>query len=210
MTGTEWYQNREWDSSRAAEFLKRARRAKHRKLHYFQSQASVLLEEHIPQAALELLNELASDQPLHHRHAATHRLRAQALEALDRIPEASSAFRTALEIERRSKHEKAGVALRFGFFAVQRNLKAFYPEIESAMMEDPPLVVLPDDELMFHAFCAVLPEEKGQGQAAREHAVKALEAASKTHSGWSRHPDAGLVKNVDQAIKATLERLATG
>jgi hypothetical protein len=68
-------------------------------------------------------------------------------------------------------------------------------------------IIFPDAKYMYFAANSIILQELGQTDVARECAKKALQAASRDHSGFTRHPNAGLVKNRDKVIESRLQKI---
>src|SRR5262245_66042536 len=92
----DWFRNREWNESIAADFSTKLRRAR-RKEQYIRIQASCLAQTH-PVAALALLDQYFA-LPDKFDLATAHATRAEALLSLGRVPEALQTHEPALRME---------------------------------------------------------------------------------------------------------------
>ncbi|MEN0111493.1 MAG: hypothetical protein AAF805_12300, partial [Planctomycetota bacterium] len=77
---------------------------------------------------------------------------------------------------------------------------------------DEDTIAFPATVYVCQAVRAVIAAERGDARRARVHAIAALDAASRKHSGLSRHADVGLVGShlTDTDTHQRIERLARG
>ncbi len=92
---------------------------------------------------------------------------------------------------------------------VTKHLRNLYDEVSAVFNElvisaD---IIFPDAQYRYFAVCAIILEDSGNTDGARDCAAKALRAASMEHSGFSRHPHVGLVQNRNKEIDAKLQKM---
>ena len=214
MGQDDWYQARRWTPDNKEAFLRRARRSREHRFHYFLRQAAVLREEGLNREALELLDELRAYQPKHHWHMRTELARATLLDALGDQDGALEAFRASFELMkaamRAGSTHRTDAALEFAAFVVRHDAAALLPEVEDRLREFTPVVTTPLDAFNFSAACAYIFAAKNEHQAAAEYARRALAATERTNSGWPRHPGLGLVVSPDPATLSRLRDIERG
>jgi hypothetical protein len=69
-------------------------------------------------------------------------------------------------------------------------------------------LLLPIDQFLWYGIYALITDVRGERQAARDYAAKALHFSGLTDSGLRYHPKLGLVEAQHESLKATLRWLA--
>ena len=68
-------------------------------------------------------------------------------------------------------------------------------------------LLLPVDQFLWYGIYALITDARGEHQAAKDYAAKALHFSGLTHSGLRYHPKLGLVEARYESLKATLRWL---
>ncbi|QDH69704.1 hypothetical protein [Marilutibacter alkalisoli] len=193
MTDDRWFRNTSWDSSIASAFEEKLRRVR-RKSQYLRIQSGHLTQTH-PHVALELLDryfELGDDFD----HAQAHVDRARAYLAIGHTEDAFTSYEAALKREEEFPNLRTGayldlpyqIALSGSTHRYEQAMALLSPQAEARLM-------FAMDHFVFHATKALILASQANLVDARTHARLALEAASRDHSGFRHHPDAGLVSD---------------
>src|SRR5512140_3125999 len=200
MTTRNWFRHTTWTSDDQQDFFARLGRAtKQKRPQYLYIQAACLLETHQRrnvQAALGLLDLcLAEYAPGDDEMENLQHMRARCLEELGQTDAAIEAYRAALQARQRAPQGRSTAPLDFAYLVVRKQRKDLYAEAMEALTKSADAVILlfPDAQYRYAAACAIIAQETGEPERAKDFAAKALEAASKTSSGLSFHPGAGLV-----------------
>src|SRR5512142_1203776 len=214
MSTRNWFRHTTWTSDDQREFFARLMRAtKQKRPQYLYIQAACLLETHQRrnvQAALGLLDLCLADcAPGDDEIENLQHMRARCLEALGQNDAAIEAYRAALQARQRTPQGRSTAPLDFAYLVVRKRRRVLYAEAMDALTKyvDEVILLFPDAQYRYAAACAIIAQETGETERAKDFAAKALEAASKTNSGLSYHPDAGLVGKIDKGVDARLKRI---
>jgi len=188
----EWFRSSDWNSTIEAKFNERLGRSRD-KPQYLRIQACHLAERH-PEAALSLLDRYFLTGDKSHR-ASAFQDQATAYVALGRVEDAIQALRNALAHEREFTGVKTGAWSDFAMLVASRGLKTHFQEALGVLAENQSqsLLIFPLAKFKWHAAHALIREAHGEFGVAREHAIRALEAANAKNSGFRYHPNVGLV-----------------
>lgn len=214
MSTKDWFRHITWTDDDQRDFFARLARAhKNKRAQYLYIQAATLLESHQrgnTQAALDLLDlGLAQYEPRDDEIENLQHMRARCLEELGRTDAAIEAYRAALQARQNAPQGRSLAPLDFAYLVVREQRTDLYAEAMEALTKyvDEVILLFPDTQYRYAAACAIIAQDTGETERARDFAAKALQAASRTDSGLSYHPDAGLATNVDQGIKARLKKI---
>jgi hypothetical protein len=201
----DWFRRTSWTESEQSEFEKRLARARpHGRTQYLRIQAWTLVETgdtELVKAGLVLAERFLVQYPEDLLAAWVHVTCAEAHEKLGEVSMALASYRKAIEAERKLPNVVTNGAIGFSWLVTRRALVSLYSEAESLLLEFPTNnSIIPVHRYRYHAIRAVIAAAKGYASQAREDATLALETASATHSGISRHPTVGLVDPSDELI----------
>jgi tetratricopeptide (TPR) repeat protein len=199
----DWYRNTTWNASVEAAFEEKLGRARDKR-QYLRIQAATLASSD-PKVALRLLDRYFELAQNNFDLAMAHCNRATAFLALGRVEDAIASYEAALSREAVYPQVQTGAYLELPYLIATRQLRWFYNralDILDAGHERP---IFPVDFFRWHAARALIAAETKQSAAAREHALKALEAASLGHSGFRYHPTIGLVTDEHAAVVRKLK-----
>lgn len=213
MSRHDWYRRTSWtDSDRQAFFdrLRRTRRPDARS-QYLRIQAVTLFETHdrgLIEAAMELLGALFRDHPHALDLASAYELAGQCCEAMGRVEEAISHYRSALRRQDQHPEVLSNAGYRLGKLAVEQNRMDLYDECDQAL-EALAHQVLPWNVYLRNGIRAAIAASRGELDAARSLTVAALRAAAIRDSGLGGgRRSLGIVDEVMDPFRRQLELLA--
>jgi tetratricopeptide (TPR) repeat protein len=190
MSRDDWFRNRTWSDKIASQFEMKLKRAR-RKGQYLRIQACTLAEEH-PEAALQLLERYFA-QADRFDEAQAHVDRATAFTALGRLDDAVAAYEDALRAEARLPNLLTEAGIELPYLVAVAALTMHYDRALSVLKKSRSHVAFPVQEFKWNAAHALIAGATESLPEARESAKRALEAASKGHSGFRYHARLGLV-----------------
>jgi len=82
---------------------------------------------------------------------------------------------------------------QFAMLVAARRMQPHYEQALELLAQNQSQTIFPVDKFRWQAARALIAAEQKDGPTAREHSVKALEAAQLGHSGFRYHPKVGLV-----------------
>jgi tetratricopeptide (TPR) repeat protein len=201
---SDWFRNTTWDDAIERTFDEKLRRAR-RKEQYLRIQASTLARSR-PVVALKLLDryfELDDDFD----HAQAHVDRATALLTLGRVDEALAAYEAALAREAVFPKLQTQAYLDLPYIVATRAVRDQYRRALELLGQHESRLMFPVDHFRWHAALALISFTAGAAGSVRNHAERALEAASRDQSGFRYHPSVGLVTPQYEAVITKLESL---
>jgi tetratricopeptide (TPR) repeat protein len=187
---TDWFRNTTWNETVERNFNEKLHRAR-RKEQYLRIQASTLARSH-PEVALKLLEQyfLMSDD---FDHAQAHVDRAKALLALGRISESIASYKAALAREVEFPNLQTQAYLDLPYLIATRGIQERYAYAMQLLAEHKARLMFPIDHFRWHSAWALIAAAGQDTLAAKQHAQRALYAASLEHSGFRYHPTIGVV-----------------
>lgn len=208
-----WYQRNTWTSEDRQDFFLHFKRTKkHNRAQYLLIQA-----RHLEQAGkketilggLELLEILLNEYPEPVFLENAYSQRAKCFEDLNRLEDAVESYRLGCQARRNIPKIRGSAPLYFGMFAVRHNQTNLYSEIQAVFNEllNENDIIFPNAKYMYFATNAIIAEEYGQLELAKQCAEKALQAAAMEHSGFNRHPQVGLVEKRDEVVEKRLRKI---
>jgi len=201
MARDDWFRNTEWNSEIEAAFLVKLKRARD-KAQYLRIQACTLARKH-PAAALYLLEQYFGLGE-HFDHAQAHVDRATAHLALGSLEEAIRSYEAALATEEKRPNLKTQAYLDLPFVIATQGIRGRYQQALHILSEHKSRLMFPIDHFRWHTAHSLIYAELGNAPDAQAHAVRALEAADKEHSGFRYHPGVGLVGDSYVGIRKKL------
>jgi tetratricopeptide (TPR) repeat protein len=128
--------------------------------------------------------------------------------SLGKTDEAIRSLRKALDRERQYPNVKTTAWSEFVLVIAAQKLESHFGEALQVLTEYESDFIFPVEVFQWHAAYALIRDAQGNRQAAKEHAIKALDAAQTTHSGFRFHPQVGLVGDAYENIKDRLLQLS--
>lgn len=205
MAPKDWFRNEEWNATIEAQFFEKLRRARD-KAQYLCIQSGHLAKAH-PEAALELLKRyFALGEDFHMASAFLNE--AAAYLTLGRIDEAIRSYRKALEREREFPNLKTAAWSEYALLIATESREPDYDEVLQLLEERKSELMFPVERFKWHAANALIRAAQGHRQEAKEHAIKALDAARTDDSGFRYHPKVGLVGSTYEDLRNKLVQLS--
>jgi len=160
------------------------------KSQYLSIQAYHLTAKH-PTVALALLEKyFALGRKVDLAQAYVHQ--ANVYLACGQIENALHSFKAALAREREFPNVRASAWLEFAMLVATHEIRTHFAEVPDLLLQNKSQARFPVDRFQWHAACALITMTLDH-KAAREHSLRALEAAQMDHSGFRYHPKIGLV-----------------
>jgi hypothetical protein len=177
----DWFRNDRWDDEEQAAFFKRLARCRsdYSRAQNARIKSAGLLRSGDPKrvrGGVNLLNRILAEWPFDSELACCYWQLAEGHARLGDLDQAIESFHRCFQQERKYSGVRTGAWADFVRSAVHRRLAHLY-----------------DEALDLHAGQALILAERGALPEARRLAEKALDEARKTHSGFAKHPNLGLV-----------------
>lgn len=205
MADGDWYRNTKWNADIEAAFNWRLERSRSQKAQYLRIQGSILKDTH-PDIAIQLLGRCVEQgDEFHIAHALLDTAHAQLVQG--DVDTALDTLEAVIEQERRQPRFRTSAAYDYPF------LVAFYGRTERYQRALDELESHPGgffESMIFETETAkaLICEEQGKHELAREAARRALAAAS-VETGWvPGHPKVGLVPSGPHPLHERLKRIA--
>ncbi len=208
----DWYRRKTWTPKDREEFFAKLQRSRgaFNKAQYARIQAYELVTTRTPEAypaALELLDMILAEWPAGAELAAVHHQRAGCFLALGDVPRAVDAYQQVFQAQRACSGHLTGAPLDFGWLAVTVPLPELYDEA-LAVLDEFPYGAFPVSRYRASAIHALIFDDRGKPEKARNCARIALEEAAARHSGFRNHATLGLVETPDERVHTRLQALA--
>jgi len=194
------YRHTTWTAADQDAFRSRLQRCRSQSSQYVRIQAHYLEQAGLVAPAMQLLREYLEKFHDDYQLSMVYTQLATCHERLGEFAEAVRCLQHALAAERARPKVKTNAWLEFGRIAVEHELTNLYGDFLGLFEERSGLpgglaseAVFLAQRYLFNACLAVIYTTKGEPSRGREHAMAALVAAAATTSGFSRHPELGLV-----------------
>ena len=208
MARDDWFRNNQWDAATEARFREKLRRARD-KAQPLRIQASYLVTTY-PRTALALLDKYFALGD-HFDKAQAFLDQAEAHLALGEQEEALQSLQDALQREREFPNLRTQAWSRYALLVAEKRLEHLYDSALQVLRENPlQSHWFPVDSFRWNAAFALIADAQGLRDHAAQSATKALKFANQTHSGFSHHPDVGLVGSDYDSLKKELGRIVLG
>jgi hypothetical protein len=208
MGREDWYRNKEWNDAIEAEFRDRLSRARDRG-QYLSIQGSALTgsaDQCLVLVGLGLIDEalveFEDDRGFMKRTAYLEKVRA--LAKLGREAEILPVLRAAQQLG-----PSSDTANDFLHFVVTRKLREHYVEARRLATDAIVSEIIPSNIFEYNCKVAMIADELGDEEAARNHALWALDAFDERRSPFWRLPEFGLVQSVAVDRFLEIERIAS-
>ena len=186
----DWFRNQTWNVAVERSFNEKLRRAR-RKEQYLRIQAYTLASSR-PEVALKLLDQYFSLKD-DFDHAQAHVDRATALLALGRMDEAIVSYEAALAREVEFPNYQTQAYLDLPYLIATSGIRERYGQAMKLLERHEERLTFPIEHFKWHTARALIAAQSQDLVAAEAHALHALSAASRDHSGFRYHPAVGLV-----------------
>jgi tetratricopeptide (TPR) repeat protein len=200
MSRDDWFRNTTWSDKIASQFETKLKRAR-RKGQYIRIQACTLAEKQ-PEIALQLLARYFAQED-RFDEAQAHVDRATAFTTLGRLDDAVAAYEDALVAETRMPNLLTEAGIELPYLIAVATLTKRYDRALNVLKKSLRHVAFPVQAFKWNAAYALIAGARELPEA-REFAKRALQAASKDHSGLRYHAKLGLVS---QAHAEALRKL---
>jgi tetratricopeptide (TPR) repeat protein len=205
MAAAEWFRNEEWNPTIEEHFFKKLSRAKD-KAQYLKIQAGCLSKRY-PQVALQLLNKFFALEGNSIFRAEAFLHEAQAYLSVGAKQKAIESFQKALQREREFPNVVTNACSEYGLLVATEKISDLFDDVLKVLQGHKAVLLFPIEQFLWYGIHALITEARGEHQAAKEYAAKALHFSVLTHSGLRYHPKLGLVGAQYQNLKATLRWL---
>jgi tetratricopeptide (TPR) repeat protein len=206
MAPEKWFCNEEWTPTIEEHFFKKLRRAR-AKAQYLNIQAGRLCNKH-PQVALALLEKFFALEANSIFRADAFLHQAEAYLSLGDKQKAVESFQKALQRQREFPNVITGAWSEYGLLVATEKMSELFDDALKVLQEHRTRLLLPIDQFLWYGIYALITDVRGERQAARDYAAKALHFSGLTDSGLRYHPKLGLVEAQHESLKATLRWLA--
>jgi tetratricopeptide (TPR) repeat protein len=207
MARDDWFRHKNWDSKIEAQFFDKLHRAR-RKAQYLRVQASYLTEEH-PRVALALIEKYFALHD-HFDDAQAFVSQSDAYLSLGETDAAIQSLQRSLQREREFPNVKTQAWSNYALLIATHQLKSLYDD-GLRVLRDNHLrsTSFPVEQFLWNATHALIIHSQGKHEEAKRYALRALQFAELTKSGFQYHPDVGLVGNRYDDLKAKLRGLVS-
>lgn len=211
MGRDDWYRRTTWTPQDKAEFHARLARSRsdYNKVQYAYIQATCLRKTkraELVRAADELLDYVLLEVPDQFLLSQVYLEKAECAIFFAERQAALDWLRKALANERSFPNVKTSAHLVFALFVVRNSMKSCYDEVIKAIEENRQHRIFPAQIYQANLALAIIARDRSWMELAKGHAKTALDAAARTHSGFSRHPFVGLAEP-DKVLHKQLIRL---
>ena len=206
MSREDWFRNTEWGPRTEEHFFAKLARAKN-KAQYLRIQAYTLRNSH-PKIALKLLEQYFALGG-HFDRVQAYVDRAEAYLSLGEEERAIEAYERALARERQFPNARTEAYIDFAFLIATRCHREKYEQALDLLRKKEPSL-FPAQLFKREASIALISADLGDEDTARQHAMRALDAAAARISGLRYHPNLGLVGSRYESTRSLLRRMVSG
>ncbi len=202
MEEKDWYRKTTWSAEDKEDFFAHlSTSSAEDKRHYLRTQAHYLQNKADPpdyESALSLLEYLVRESSDITQMALALVQKARCLESLGKTEEALEAYRGAVEFSRNEHGSYTTDApLHFAIFVVGHRLLAHYNEVLESLGGTEPLLIVPLPRYMICAALALIADDTGMTDKAKEYSIHAVETIE-SHSIPRKDLDESIYQRVRQ------------
>lgn len=207
MSADDWYRRTTWTAQDQQEFFARLNRSRtsYNKAQYLRIQA-YYLQNINTQASLELLDNMITNWPEPSELPQAYLQTAECLIKLKDTNGAIEAFRNSFKSEKSKVSTQA--YLKFGLFVIENSLTSLFEESLTMLELGESITIFPKNIYEYYGIKAIIFDYHNKHEEAKESALKAIEAAQKTESGFRYHKDIGLVRDFSSIFHEKIARIA--
>ncbi|MEI8213460.1 MAG: hypothetical protein WCI02_15035 [Planctomycetota bacterium] len=208
MPTTDWYRRTTWTEVDQSEFAAKLKRARD-KPQYLRIQALHLSEAGLYSAAIDLLHQIVKEFPDASQITQSHLQLAHAYAKTDKPDLALQQFKLTLELQRKYPNWQTSVWLDYPVYVIENKIASEYVNARSVLLELnlSRSLSFPIERYRYFACLALLDENDGKLDSARQNASHAMAACDEKHSGFRYHPTVGLVGQQRDALFSRLLHL---
>jgi len=204
MGREDWYRQTTWTAADEEAFRSRLRRCRSQgtRAQCLRIQALYLEQAGLVDPAMQLLGEYLETCREGSELSMVYGQLAACHERLGNVREAVICLRSALAAEEARPNMRTHAWLEFGRIAVEHGFVDLFDDFLRLVEERGRRAgglrgetVFPVQRYLLNAYLAIIYTSRGEPSRGREHAKQALVAAAETKSGFSRHPELGLVSD---------------
>jgi tetratricopeptide (TPR) repeat protein len=202
MSRDDWFRNTRWDDQIALQFEAKLRRA-HRKGQFLRIQACSLRGTD-PLVALSLLDRYFQQEEDRIDDSLAYVDQATAFLALGRVDEAVYAYEEALKTEEKMPHTLTEAYLDLPYLISVHRMCDRYGRALELLEKHRDRLTFPVEHFMWNAAQAIIANNTGDQEKARDLAGAALKAADQDRSGFRYHPKIGLISDKHAEVLSLL------
>lgn len=208
MPTTDWYRRTTWTEVDQNEFATKLKRARD-KPQYLRIQALHLSEAGLYSAAISLLHQIVKEFPDASQITQVYLQLAHAYAKTDKPDLALQQFKLTLESQRKHPSWQTSVWLDYPTYVIENKMFTEYGNARSILSEfySSSSLSFPIERYRYFACLALLDENDGKLDSARQNASHAMAACDEKHSGFRYHPTVGLVGQKCDSLSSRLLHL---
>ena len=207
MSRDSWYRNEAWDPAIEAAFFEKLARARSQRDQYLVIQALTLSDKE-PEVALRLVDTYFETKSGDFENMRALLARAQAYEKLDDLPRAIECYKDVLAREAEFPNHLSGTSLTLPYLIACREVTEEYDFAIELLRKSTDDLAFPIAHFHWHASLALILNDQGHREEAREHARSSVKIAKIRRSGFRYHQELGLVGEEQKNIVRKMHRLA--
>ena len=201
MSSDDWYRNYDWNSEIEVEFYKKLKRARSQREQYIVIQASYLSDKY-PKITLSLIDRYFDTRKDQYHDVQAHQVRAEAFMVLGDTAKAMKSFRDVLEREDEFPNHQTTVYVDYPYIVATQFIEDEFENAIATLDKYVGRLMFALDRFKWHASKALICDDPQQ-------ASLALDAAQIKRSGFTYHPNVGLVGEEHAEVIEVLHEIST-